>query len=259
MGVGDIPPEDARTVTATETSFRIIRELKRRDRGSVTGVATELGLPKSTVHKHLTTLRSINYVVKDDGFYRLSLGFLGLGLAARSHFRLAEIAREPLDKLADLTGRTASLVLLEHEYCFHVIRSSPPSADSLPFHEGERLPVHATAGGKAILAYTPDDERRRILERAELTKLTDETITDREALSEELQSIYDRRQAYDRGEYIEGYHCIAVPITDDDQRAVGAITVTSPTSEMARQTIDSNIATFLGSTVHSIETRFRSK
>lgn len=258
MGVGDIPPEDVRTVRATETSFQIVRELKRRHEAGVTEIATELDLPKSTVHKHLTTLQSLNYVVKDDGLYRLSLSFLGLGLAARSHFQLADVARKPLQKLVDATGQTASLVLLEHEYCFHTIRVSPPSADPLPFHEGERLPVHATAGGKAILAYIPEGERQRILNRVELTELTDNTITDGETLSEEIRDVYDRRQAYDRGEYIEGLHCIAAPITDKNQRAVGAITATIPTSEMSRQSINSDIGTFLGSTVHSIETHLRS-
>lgn len=255
MGVGEIPPEDARMVEATKTSFRIIRELKNREGAGVTELARELNLPKSTVHKHLATLQSINYVVKVDSTYRLSLGFLGLGLAARSHFRLVNVAQDPLEKLADAAGRTASLVLLEQEYCFHVIRASPPSTDSLPFHEGERLPVYATAGGKAILAYLPDDKREQILDRVELTELTSKSTTDRAALDEELQSVYDRRQAYDRGEFIEDIHCIAVPITNEDQRAVGAVTVTIPTAKMDRQTIDSDIATFLGSTVHSIETR----
>ncbi|MFC6825294.1 IclR family transcriptional regulator [Halopelagius fulvigenes] len=259
MGTDDASPKDARTVKATKTSFRIIGELKRKSGAGVTEIATQLDLPKSTVHKHLTTLQSINYVVKDDGLYRLSLGFLGLGLAARSHFELVDISRDPLQKLANTTDRTTSLVLLENEYCFHAIRFSPSSADPLPFSVGERLPIHATAGGKAIMAYLSEDERRGILDRVTLTELTDQTITDRETLSEELQEVYDRRQAYDRGEYIEGLRCIAAPLTGENQRAVGAITVTIQTSEMSNQTINSDIGTFLGSTVHSIETRLQSQ
>lgn len=255
MGVSEVPPEDARTIEATETSFRIIRELKRRDGAGVTELAEALDLPKSTVHKHLMTLYSINHLVKEDGVYRLSLGFLGLGLAARSQFRIADIVQDPLDQLANTAGGTASLVLLEHEHCFHVVRAAPPSAEPLPFHEGERLPAYATAGGKAILAYLPPEERDRILDRIELRKLTDQTITDRTALDEELQSVYDRRHAYDRGEFITDIQCIAAPITDEDQDAVGAVMVTLSTDEGTSDANHSDVATFLGSTVHSIETK----
>lgn len=258
MGANDLPSTDARTVAATEASFRIIEAMKRKEEAGVSELARELDLPKSTAHKHLTTLHSIGYVVRDDGTYRLSLGFLGLGIAARSHYEIVDLAKEPLEKLAETTERVVNLMLPEHGYGFHALRITPPEAGSLPFHEGERLPLHATAGGKAILAYLPDDERRQMLEHAEMTALTDETITDLDGLSKELQVVHDRRRAYDNGEFREGLQCIASPITTDDNRAVGAVSVTVPSDEMTKQGLESDIGTILGSTTYSIQARLES-
>lgn len=258
MDAVELPSTDARTVAATKASFRIIEILKRKEEAGVSELARELDMPKSTAHKHLSTLHSIGYVVKDDGNYRLSLDFLGLGMAARSHFDIVDLAKEPMEKLAETTERVVSLMLPEQAYCFHAFRITPPEARSLPFHEGDRLPLYATAGGKAILAYRPEDERRILLEHAELAPLTDETITDLDELSKELQVVHDRRRAYDGGEFREGLQCIASPITTDDNRAVGAVSVTVPSDEMSKQRLESDIGTILGSTTYSIQARLES-
>lgn len=258
MVMDDLPSTDAHTVAATEASFRIIEALKRKEETGVSELARELDLPKSTTHKHLTTLHSIGYVAKDDGNYRLSLGFLGLGIAARSHFEIIDLAEEPLQKLAETTEQVVSLMLAEHGYGFHALRFTPPEARSLPFHEGERLPLHATAGGKAILAYLPKGERQQVLEHTELTALTDTTTTDLDELSKELQSVHDQRRAYDNGEFRRGVQCIAAPITNENNVAVGAISVTVQSDEMTKQRLESNIGTFLGSTSFSIQARLES-
>ena len=258
MVVDDLPPTDARTVAATEMSFRIIEALRRKEKAGVSELAHELDMPKSTTHKHLTTLRSIGYVVKDDDIYRLSLRFHGLGTAARSHFELVDLARKPLEKLAETTERSTNLMIFEHGYGYHALRITPPGADPLPFHEGERLPLHATAGGKAILAYLPEEKRRRILNHHELTAFTDNTVTDRDELTEELQNVHDNRRAYDNGEYREGMQCIASPITNENNGVVGAVSVTVQLGEMTNQRLESDIGTILGSTTFSIQARLES-
>ena len=59
----------------------------------------------------------------------------------------------------------------------------------LELREGERIPLTATAGGKAILSYLPADERRRLLDERGLSALTEQTIPDRTTLLKELQGI----------------------------------------------------------------------
>lgn len=258
MNVGDIPDTSGRTAATTRTSFRVIEALKRLDSAGVTELAEELGLAKSTVHKHLNTLRQLDYVVKDDT-YRLSVRFLSLGINARSRVRLNDVIREPLEQLAEATEETASVLIPEHGYGVYLMCIVPENVETPPVHEGERVPLHATAGGKAFLAYTPDKQCKRILDHHGLPELTPATITDRTVFHEELQVVHDTRTAYDRGEHRDGWYCLASPITDANRDAVGAVTLSGPEERMDEKLTESDFPSLIGSTTDSIQNRLRMK
>lgn len=252
MNVEDLPDDGARTVAATETSFRLLEALKRLEGAGVTELATELSMTKSTVHKHLTTLRRLGYVVKEGATYRLAVGFLGLGVAARTRLQVYEPAREPLAKLAEATDEIASLVVPEHGRGVYVHQVVPSDAASCPIHEGERVPLHETASGKAILAYTPPEERERIFD---YHGPDPEEIHDE--LSRELQRVRDSRTAYDRGGYVEDRYCIAAPITDANRNAIASIAISGPADRMAEKFSETDIPNFIGSTANSIQNHLR--
>lgn len=256
MNVGDIPNTSGRTAATTETSFRVIEALKRLDSAGVTELAEELGLAKSTVHKHLNTLQRLDYVVKDDT-YQLSVRFLELGIKARSCVRLNGVAREPLEKLAEATGETANVMIVEHGRGVYLMCIVPENIETPPIHEGERVPLHATAGGKAILAYTSDERCERILDHHGLSELTSETITDRTVLQNELQVVHDTRTAYDRGEHKEERYCLASPITDVNRDAVGAVTLSGPEERMDEKLTESDFPSLISSTTISIQNRLQ--
>ncbi len=258
MVATDIPAgtADAERAKTTETSFRVIEALKNRDSAGVTELAEELDLAKGTVHKHLNTLRQLDYVIKEDTDYRLSLSFLGLGTTVRSRLPIYREAQQPLEKLTAATGEVASLMIPEHGYGIYVQRAYEDERPDVDVNEGERLPLHATAGGKAILSYTPSDERERILDARGLPELTENTITDPESLREELRMIRDRRTSYDRAEYRDNWHCIAQPITNGENRAIAAITVSGPAERMEQKDSATDMASLVGSTVNSLQNRF---
>ena len=258
MDVVDIPNINGRTVEATETSFYLIEALKRLNSAGVTELATELDIPKGTVHKHLNTLRGLNYVVKQGTTYSLSVSFLGLGNAARTRIGLHEVAQGPLEKLADTVGETASIMIPEHGYGVYTSRVIPSNVSMPTINEGDRVPLHATAGGKAILAYLPDEVVERILDQRGLTAETNATITDRRKLLAELQVVHDRRSAYDRNELVEGLYCVASPITNPDHSAIGAVTISGTGDRLGEKLSGSDIGSFLGSTADSIQNRLRS-
>lgn len=251
-------PDDVegRIASTTVTSFRVIEALQGRDGAGVTELAEELSLGKGTVHKHLNTLREIEYVVKEDGKYRLSLGFLGLGASVRARMQLYETSHEPLEKLAEATGEVASVMIPEHGWGIYLTRVSSSNEQPTELYEGERVPLTATAGGKAILAYVADEKRERLFDEYGLPKLTENTITDRETLREELRKIHDDRIAYDRGELDLEQHCVAAPITDADNTAVGAVTVSGPADRMREKAVDLDFPSIIGSTTNSIRNRF---
>ncbi|OVE82854.1 IclR family transcriptional regulator [Natronolimnobius baerhuensis] len=257
MTTPNVPPgsDDQPTATTSVTSVRVIEALKDRHTAGITQLASELELSKGTVHKHLNTLRQLDYVVKDGHEYRLSVSFLGLGTSARAQLPIYDAALHPLEDLASATGETASLMIPEHGYGIYIAQERGARQDTNDVRVGDRLPMHATAGGKAILSYLPQDERDMILGRRGMPALTEHTITDRAELEDELQLVRDRRTAYDRGEHRSDRHCIAHPVMDNEERAIAAVSVSGPATRMKRKDASTDFESLVGSTINSIRNR----
>ncbi len=149
-------------VKATKTSVTLIEVLATDGPLGVTDVAARMDTTKGTVHNHLTTLRSLGYVKKIDGRYDLTLRALATGERTRERSHLFRVAKPYLDNLAQTTGEWVGLFIAEEgrgTRVYHAVGSdtwSPPSVD------GDQLPLHATAAGKAILASMPDERRRGV-------------------------------------------------------------------------------------------------
>jgi len=97
---------------------------------------------------------------------------------------------------------------------------------------GTRQPLHASASTKAILAFSPEAERDALLARHRFEALTRRTLASRGAFEAELARVRSRGYAVDRGEALEGVHCVAAPVRDRRGGAVAAVTVTGPAQRM---------------------------
>jgi DNA-binding IclR family transcriptional regulator len=223
---------DGPPVKAAKTSFEIIDKLRELDGAGVSKLADELDMPTSTIHDHLQTLVHEGYLVNDDNTYRVGARFLELGEQARDRMKVYNVARPEVDDLATETGEHANLMIEEHGWGIFLYKATGEDAVQLDTHAGMRVPLQTTAMGKAILAYRPREEATDILDRHGLPKVTDNTITDREELFEGLSTIRERGYALDNQERIEGMRCVAAPITDSDDRAIAALSVSGPRSRL---------------------------
>jgi DNA-binding IclR family transcriptional regulator len=240
-------------IQATETSFRVLEALKRLDGATVTELATELDLPKSTVHNHLATLEANEYAVRNDETYRVGLRLLELGEHTRNRMTVYEVSKPDLEDLADETGELANLAVEEHGRGIYLCRAEGDSAVRTDSYAGMRSHLHCTALGKAILAHRPRDRVDEILDERGLPERTDSTITDRESLYEELDRVRERGIAFDREERLAGLQCVAAPITTDDDRAIAAISVSGPTSRMQGERFEEAIPERLSDAANVIE------
>ena len=102
-----------------------------------------------------------------------------------------------------------------------------------------RFPLHAAAPGKALLAFMPPPIWDSIIERLELTRYNERTITTKQALLEELAQIRECGYALDRAEQFEGVHCTAAALLDGRGHAVAAINVTGPASRLTEAMLHS--------------------
>lgn len=249
--------DDGYIAMTTVTSFRIIEALERHEGVTVSELVDELGLASGTIYKHLNTLREIQYVNKEGHEYCLGLGFLELGITARAQTNLYEQTFDALVNLAETTGRATTLMVPEHDYGVYLTQIVPEGATRPPHQEGERVQLHATAGGKVILAHQSNETIEDWLADRELPVVTDSTITDTERLRQELESVRDRRMAYARGEQFEGWYSIAVPLTDGRDEAIGAVSIKTPMSSGEDATEMTESQSLLGSTVGLMESKLR--
>lgn len=249
MTADDRPP-----VKATTTSFTILEAVRDRNGAGVTELARELELAKSAVYKHLMTLTQLGYLVKEDTTYYLSLSFQGFGARARERYPI-HIAEPAIDNLAGTTGKIVNFMIYENGYGIYAYQARASGAGEPPASEYARVPLHATAGGKAILAYLPAEEQETVIEELGLPTFTEKTITDRDELEHELQSVRDRRIAFEREEFTTGYQCVGSPIMGSNTRAVGAVSVSGPTNEMTGKRLEEDTAGLVMSTAKSIENK----
>ncbi|WP_423747160.1 IclR family transcriptional regulator (plasmid) [Haladaptatus sp. SPP-AMP-3] len=225
-------------VGATATTFEIIDSLATLERAGVTQLANRLGRSKGSVHNHLATLERLGYVINEDGRYRLGLRFLELGTGVRDTDSLYRVARPEIDRLADASGETASLVIEENGDAVFVYRAGDDAGFAL--QDGSRVPLHACAAGKAILAHRPPESLDSLLD-GDTPTPTDRTITSRASLIRELRTVRDHGLAFDRGELDPDRRAVGAAILTDDGRAVGAVTVSGTAPGMSGKRLEEDM------------------
>lgn len=221
------------TINAVRTTFDILHALRRLGGAGVTEVAKETGFTKGTVHNHLSTLVYDGYVVKDaNDRYQIGLRFMDLAHHARERIAVYDLVCEEVDSLAERSGEMALFTVEEHGKGICIYRKLGPDSIQTYLHVGHRNELHHTAVGKAILAALPDERVAEILAASGLPERTENTVTDPDTLSAELETVRERGIAYNRGETIAGLAGVGASIIGPDGTVVGAISIIGPTSRL---------------------------
>jgi IclR family transcriptional regulator, acetate operon repressor len=203
---------------------------------SITSLANRTSLHVSTVHRLLTTLLRRGYVRQNPETSRYYTGAKLATLAeGRSRFNeLRHRARPILRALTEQTRETSNLVVLDDVMAVYIETVPSPHVVRMFTTLGNRVPLHATGAGKALLAWLPVDRRDALVDRSELRAHTARTITERSSLRRALEEIRERGYALDDEEYDEGVRCVSVAVGPIGS-PLGAISVSAPASRMTRQ------------------------
>jgi DNA-binding IclR family transcriptional regulator len=240
-----------RTLKTVSRAFDIIRALEELDGAGVTELADHLDLSKSVVYNYLSTLRSEKFVVKDGEAYELSLQFLLVGEYVRYQNTLYRLGKPELDELAEKTGEFAHLATEQHGLGVNLYKVSGEKAVGSDYQVNKLQRadyLHFSATGKAILAHLPRERIEWILDRYGLPEKTASTITSRDELFEELETIREQGYSLNDEEEITGLQAIGAPVTNRHGRVLGSISVSGPVrrmkgSEYHEQLIDEVINT----------------
>lgn len=204
----------------------ILNSLKNSEGKTITELADELDLAKSTVHAHVHTLADEGYLVQSDGKFLLSLRMLDFGGSVQERY-LDELIRQKVDMLAFETQERAQFVVEEQGVGVHLYCSYGKNAVQTNVWIGRHFPLHISAAGKAILAYLPEERRESIL-RNDLVAFTDHTITDPDELRDELAEIRENKYAINQQESTRGLRAVGVPIEHESEGVIGAISISGP-------------------------------
>lgn len=216
-----------RSVGRVVSLIELLGERKRPLR--LVEIAQALEIPKSTAHGLLQTLVSRDVVVKDEAQrYRLGMRLFSLASTVLEVGELRELARPEMELASADTGSTCNLATLDGHHVMYLEkiedRSSPVR---LVTHVGTRLPAHATALGKVLVAGLPRKRRDAWVAEHDFTAVTAATITDVDRFSATLAEVADIGWATDRHEFHPAIWGVAAPILDHSDTTVAALSLTS--------------------------------
>lgn len=234
--------EGATTVRAVGTTLELVEALEAAPGRTITELAAELDVAKSTVHRHVTTLEEYGYVVSDGNEIRLSAGFLRLGNRIRYRNETARRAEPIVETLAAETAERANFFVEESGYSVCLHRKFGEKGVRGDTRIGKRFPMHATAAGKAMLSALSDARVRTIVADRGLPAETENTITTEDALFAELEEIRASSIAINDEEYIPNLRSIGTPVTTEDGELLGAFTVSGPTHRFSEERLDDDLS-----------------
>ena len=230
---GAVSPRAGKPIQSVDRAASILEALASGPRRlGVTDISERLGLARPTVHGLLQTLRAHGFVEKhaESDKYQLGPGLLYLGA---SYLDISELRSRSIifaETLAQRVNAAVRVGILHRNAVLVIHHVFKPDAAFQVLEVGAELPIHATALGKALLAFgTP--ELLADVTAEPLPKLTRATLT-AAALKRELANIRRAGVAEERDEAVLGESSLAAPVFDRDARAIGAIGIVGETEAL---------------------------
>jgi IclR family transcriptional regulator, acetate operon repressor len=195
---------------------------------NLSDLAAACGLPVPTVHRLAATLTDRGYLRQAQD-RRYSLGSRLVPLGAEAHALLGGRALPVLRRLAELVGESANLAVLTQGSAEYVAQAPGRHTMRIFTEVGNRVALHCTGVGKALLAAVPPAQTRRLIGTGPLPARTAATITEPAALHAEIALIRARGYALDEGEMEVGVRCVAIGLPGS---APMAVSVSGPAPRM---------------------------
>ena len=188
------------------------------------------GLPKSTVHRMADQLVDLRWLERTTTGYRLGIRFFEVGGLVSTRTHLRERALPFLQDLQTATRHSVHLGILEGNDVVILEKLWGHGAPSLPTRVGGRMPVHCTAAGKVLLAFSTEKIVDEVISRR-LERRTGRTIVVPELFRQELATVRTAHWALETEENVPGLRCVAAPIRGAG-RAIAAVSVSGPVHQV---------------------------
>jgi IclR family transcriptional regulator, KDG regulon repressor len=230
-------------VQTIERVSQILDMVGRSPQGmSIKDLSIGLELPKGTIHRLLSSLSYFGYIRQNTETknYFLGLKLMELGVLLGDQLDLRKVAEPILGDLAETTGETAHMVILDMGKVVYIEKTEPrQTAGSLKMvsRVGSRNPLHCCGVGKVLLAQFSEEELNNLIREKGLPQRTANTVIDPKLLREHLKIVKRQGFAIDDEENELGIRCVAAPVFDGKGRPVAAISVSGPALRVTKKLI----------------------
>lgn len=217
-------------VKSATRALDVLEWLARQLEPSTHGdVARALSLPKSSLTELFAILEARRYVEREGERFRVGSEVLALAGAMLRRTDVVRLGQPLVNKLMQRTNESAALVLRQQDSVIVACKANCDQPIIYSLQLGQRGPLNASAGGKAIMAHVALVEREAYLASVALTAATARTITDPAALRKELSAIARDGIAYSREEMVDGIIAMGRPIFDAQGLPCAGISIGVPT------------------------------
>lgn len=238
-GIAELRAKSSRStfLTTVAKAFSITEMLATYSEAGVnlSELSAALTMPKSSTHRYLATLLELGLAerIGDDRF-RLGTKVIELAGSFLASSELQKASETILNEIAQISGETTHLAVPSGVEVVYIAKVESRHTLGMFSHIGARLPMHCTALGKSILAFSGPESIQGVL--PELSKpRTPNTITSEKALREELDLVHSQGYAIDDEENEMGIRCVGAPIIDYTGKAIAAMSISGPCDRMDRE------------------------
>lgn len=225
------------TVQSLSRALSILNALSQSEHGvSLSELAHQVGLPISTTHRLLGTLRQENFVryEADLGTWIIGVQCFIVGSAFLRSRELTQIARPLMRDLMERSGETINLAIEDRGEAIYVAQIECQETMRAIAKPGGRTAMHASGVGKALFAAMAEEEVERIILLTGLPKETPKTITTAAKLRADIRASRARGFAIDDEEHSIGLRCVAAAIFNEHAQPIAALSLSGPSVRITR-------------------------
>ncbi len=207
-------------------------------------LAQTLGANKSTTYRLLATLEELNVLQQDPISEKYSLGLKLFELGNRVDIQNALVRQThpELEKVAAEIAETVHLGILKETGVFMIDKVEGSQGLKLNSRVGETSPAYCTGLGKVLLAHLAPARLTKIIKTIKLTAKTEFTIRHKVKLREALAQIKSKGYAIDREELELGLICVAVPVFNQQNQLVAALSAAGPANRFREEALQDYVS-----------------
>ena len=246
-------------MSTLEKTIKILELLSEQPRGlSVSEISRTLEFPKSSTHRILSTFSAHGYMAQnqDTKKYTLGLKLVQISSGILANLGIREIAEDYLEDLQEKSGEIVHLYVFRDGKIICISKVGNPRGLTLSSFVGWTTEPHPTGAGKVLMSDMSAESIRRIYQGRTLKKYGKKTITDLDALIQEVEKIRKQGYAIDDEEYYEGVRCVAAPICAR-AKIVASISCTGPLFRMTIKRINKELLPMVKETAERISQDLR--